>query len=111
MRDTGSELPERGELLCLDQAVLRGAQFLQRLRQFARARLNAVEQRTFSIAITAWSAKVLTSSICFSVNGCTSERAKLRTPIGAPFPQQWNTENGAEVTQSLVLGEVYSGSA
>ena len=27
--------------------------------------------RTFSIAITAWSAKVSTSSICLSVNGCT----------------------------------------
>ena len=26
-------------------------------------------RRMFSIAITAWSAKVLTSSICFSVNG------------------------------------------
>ena len=26
-------------------------------------------RRTFSIAITAWSAKVVTSSICFSVNG------------------------------------------
>ena len=28
--------------------------------------------RTFSIAITAWSAKVVTSSICLSVNGRTS---------------------------------------
>ena len=27
--------------------------------------------RTFSIAITAWSAKVVTSSICLSVNGRT----------------------------------------
>ena len=26
-------------------------------------------KRTFSIAITAWSAKVVASSICFSVNG------------------------------------------
>ena len=28
--------------------------------------------RVFSMAITAWSAKVVTSSICLSVNGCTS---------------------------------------
>ena len=39
--------------------------------------------RTFSIAITAWSAKVVTSSICFSVNGCTA-CAQEMTPIGVP---------------------------
>ena len=33
--------------------------------------------RTFSIAITAWSAKVVTSSICLSVNGCTLDRASV----------------------------------
>ena len=32
VRDAGSELTERGELLRLDQPVLRGAQILQRLR-------------------------------------------------------------------------------
>ena len=58
MRDAGGELAERGELLGLDQAVLRGAQILERLRQFARARLHLSNRRTFSIAITAWSAKV-----------------------------------------------------
>src|SRR5262249_425434 len=40
--------------------------------------------RTFSIAITAWSAKVETSSICLSVNGRTSERDNHRTPMGTP---------------------------
>ena len=38
--------------------------------------------RTFSIAITAWSAKVVTSSICLSVNGRTSARVSVKTPIG-----------------------------
>ena len=38
--------------------------------------------RTFSIAIAAWSAKVVTSSTCLSVNGCTSERVKVSTPSG-----------------------------
>ena len=42
--DPGGQLAERGELLGLDQAVLRGPQFLQRFREIARARLNAVEQ-------------------------------------------------------------------
>ena len=44
VRDAGGELAERGEFLRLHQAVLRGAQVLQRLRQFARAGFYAFEQ-------------------------------------------------------------------
>ena len=44
VRDAGGQLAERGELLGLDQAVLRGPQVLQRLRQFAGAGLDAFEQ-------------------------------------------------------------------
>ena len=51
--------------------------------------------RTFSIAITAWSAKVVTSSICLSVNGRTSRAANASTPIGIAFAQQWNGEHRA----------------
>src|SRR5262249_52693180 len=40
--------------------------------------------RTFSMAIAAWSAKVDTSSTCFSVNGRASERVNVRTPVGTP---------------------------
>src|SRR5262245_50599055 len=36
------------------------------------------------MAITAWSAKVSTSSICLSVNGRTVDRVTTRTPIGMP---------------------------
>ena len=46
--------------------------------------LQSSNSRTFSIAITAWSAKVDTSSICLSVNGRTSERVSANTPIGTP---------------------------
>ena len=35
---------------------------------------SSVNSRTFSIAITAWSAKVFASAICLSVKGCTSLR-------------------------------------
>ncbi len=43
-------------------------------------------KRTFSMAITAWSAKVLTNSICLSVNGLTSFLSKAMTPISTlPF--------------------------
>src|SRR5215469_18314846 len=38
---------------------------------------SSVNSRAFSIAITAWSAKVRTSSICRSVNGSTRFRARL----------------------------------
>src|SRR6266566_9870550 len=44
--------------------------------------------RTFSIAIAAWSAKVDTSSICLSVNGCTCKHVAdhfdefRREPVG-----------------------------
>ena len=44
VRDAGGQLTERGELLRLHQAVLRGAQVLQRLCQVARAGLNTLEQ-------------------------------------------------------------------
>ena len=37
---------------------------------------SSVKRRTFSMAITAWSAKVLSSSICLSVNGRTSARRR-----------------------------------
>jgi len=40
--------------------------------------------RTFSIAITAWSANVVTSSICLPVNGSSHERLSAITPMVAP---------------------------
>jgi len=46
--------------------------------------LNFFDRRAFSIAITAWSAKVPASSICFSVNGRTARRPSDMTPIGLP---------------------------
>ena len=44
VRNAGGELAERGELLRLHQAVLRGAQLLQRLCQFARTGFHAFKQ-------------------------------------------------------------------
>ena len=40
---------------------------------------NSLNSRTFSIAITAWSAKVLSSAICFSENGRTSSPPNQRS--------------------------------
>ena len=65
--------------------------------------------RTFSIAITAWSAKVLTSSICFSVNGSTVLRVKTSTPVGMPSrsigtPRTVRTLANPDPTVSLISG-------
>ena len=48
----------------------RGCLLLQRFREFAQA-VAPFNSRAFSIAITAWSAKVSTSSICLAVKGFT----------------------------------------
>ena len=42
--------------------------------------LSSWNSRTFSMAITAWSAKVLSSAICLSVNGRTSSPANHESP-------------------------------
>ena len=43
----------------------------------------SLNRRTFSIAITAWSAKLVTTSICFSVNGALLLLSEIR-PIASP---------------------------
>src|SRR5271167_3704632 len=57
------------------------------------------KRRTFSMAIAAWSAKVVTSSICLSVNGRTCERQGKDADWDA-FAQHWDAKNCAEVAQS-----------
>ena len=51
--------------------------------QFVGALRNSPSSRAFSSAMTAWSAKVRTSSICRSVNGCTRCRPRSITPTTA----------------------------
>ena len=43
--------------------------------------LSSLSSRVFSMAMTAWAAKFFTSSICLSVNGRTSWRLMVITPI------------------------------
>ena len=45
---------------------------------------NSFSNRAFSMAMTAWAAKVSTNLICFSVNGRTSARCRTKMPIGVP---------------------------
>src|SRR6516225_225374 len=51
----------------------------------------SVNSRAFSIAMTTWSAKVETSSICCSVNASTRERLT--------FAQQWDAEHSSHVAK------------
>src|SRR5262249_40152113 len=51
-----------------------GSLLLQRFGELARACLHVVEQPHVLDRVAAWSPKVLTSSICLSVNGRTSWR-------------------------------------
>ena len=80
--NTGSNSPGDLEMTCNTSEV---AVCCSNASESSRVRAcTSSNSRTFSIAITAWSAKVWTSSICLSVNGCTSARANTSTPINLP---------------------------
>ena len=68
---------------------------LQGLAQFCVALLSSWNKRTFSMAITAWSANVLRRSICFSVKGRTSGRRIVIAPMGRSFSQQRRGKHSA----------------
>ena len=53
----------------------------------ARASCACLNRRAFWIAITAWSAKVLSSAISLSVNGFGGWRITSIEPMPLPFPQ------------------------
>src|SRR4029434_5168902 len=54
-------------------------------RDSSRVRASSSwNSRTFSMAITAWSAKVSTSAICLSENGWTSRRHRPSAPTALP---------------------------
>ena len=57
---------------------------LQGLAQFALRSSSSLNSRTFSMAMTAWLAKVLSNSICLSEKGRTSIRQMLIAPIAVP---------------------------
>src|SRR6516165_3345748 len=62
--------------------------FVASLSRSASSRVrccSASNSRVFSIAITAWSAKVTRSSICLSLKGRTDRRTSPKTPIGVPL--------------------------
>src|SRR5262249_21125335 len=52
--------------------------------EFGLALTDFVQQRAFSIAITAWAAKFCNSAICLSVNARTSWRKTRKAPTSSP---------------------------
>src|SRR6516225_8996753 len=75
----------------VERGIDRAQYFFERLKfadragQLVGAGLQFAEQpRILDIAMTAWSAKVRTNSICRSVNGSTRRRVRLIVPITAP---------------------------
>ena len=61
--------------------------------------------RTFSIAITAWSAKVVTSSICLSVNGCTVVARQRRARRSACPSRSSGTPSMVRIAAQLLSFE------
>ena len=84
-------------------------------RVSVRSRLRAsssLKSRTFSMAITAWSAKVLRSSICPSVNGPASVRAIAIAPMGAAVTKHRHGQDAARsYREPLPRPGTYSGSS
>ena len=75
---------------------------------------SASNSRAFSIAITAWSAKVSASSICLSVKGRTDFRPKVDDADRRSFSQERDAKKRTRSANSVsadLTGYVYSGSA
>ena len=67
--------------------------------------------RTFSIAITAWSANVVSSSICLSVKGRDLVFHRPIVPRGTPSRSKGTASTVRKPINSCAWGKLYSGSA
>ena len=68
---------------------------------------SASNSRTFSIAITAWSAKVVTSSICLSVNGRAAVTLQNNHADGHSFAHQRNAQYRAIAADPSAFDMLY----
>ena len=107
VRDAGGELAERGELLRLDEAVLRLAQVVERGGELlASGPAPRSNSRAFSIAITAWSAKARTISIWRSVNGDRLAAGRARKRPRPALRAKAARQQGAVVADPRPLAEI-----
>ena len=103
VRDAGGELTERGDFLGLHQAVLRAAEVVERAGSSCVRVWTSSNRRAFSMAMTAWSAKVCTRSIWRSENGPGCGRVSAKTPSTRPSPDHGNAKRGPEAARSAAL--------
>ena len=100
--NTGARLPGEALITCSTSAVAVCCSSASRCSVISRA---------FSIAITAWSAKFCTSSICRSVNG-SPRRAENDHAEHLVLAQQRHAEQGADAAERRPRSvTAYSGSA
>ena len=98
---TGSNSPGEFEMTCsTSEVAVCCSSSLGNSRVRACTSSNS---RTFSIAITAWSAKVVTSSICLSVKRPHSFALHDDDSDRGSFAQKRNTEQGTETAEPLAL--------
>ena len=64
-------------------------------------------RRAFSMAISAWSAKVVTSSICLSLNGCTTGRRQHDDADRDIVAQQRDAEDRAKTAMALRVQGIF----
>ena len=85
-----------GELLMTRRISLGRRLLLQGLGELAVAGLHSVNSRTFSMAITAWSANVSRSAICVAVKGTASRRVDDDRADRLTVAQHRHRQHGAE---------------
>ena len=98
MGDAGGQLAERGELLCLHQPILLGAQVVQRLRELTGALLNLVKQPGILNGNQGLVGKGTNKvDLACRCKGCTDDRvgARQNARSGVPLAQQWYPKHGA----------------
>ena len=102
--NTGSSSPGELEITCSTSEV---AVCCSSASDSSRVRAcTSSNSRTFSIAITAWSANVVTSSICFIGERPHLESRQYDHTDRHAFPQQWDAEHRVSSSNPPLLGEI-----
>ena len=111
VRDAGGELAERGELLGLHQPVLRGAQFVERLRQLPGPRLDLIEQTDILDGDYGLVRERVNKIDLLLGEQLDNTSRQEQCADGISFAQEWNAKHGAKPPASLALDNGESGSA
>ena len=106
MGDARGELAKRGELLRLDQPVLRLAQVVERGGELARARLDLAEEPSVFDRDERLVGEGATISIWRAENGEGSGAGKSKDALDLTVAQKGHAEGGAVIADARRLAEV-----